>query len=123
MGYSYNFGETNFRVTAGYAAVSFGRVIQRPDAYGGYNVTFSVPGETDIYHVHFFAGGCRVSVVRHKASSGAEGSNIIKYVSGTKKNLSGLAHECANFANHFALLTNLSGAVAGVGRTVGNEIA
>ena len=123
MGYQYKFGDNNGRVTAGFAAVAFGRVIQRPDAYGGYNVTFSVPGQLDIYHVHFYSGGCRVAVVRHKPDAGSEGTNIIKHTGGDKLNLSKLAHECANYANHFALLTNLAGAITGVGRTPGNEIA
>ena len=123
MGYYYAFTDASVRVTAGVAGIGAANVIQRVDGYGGYNVSFSVPGALDIYHVHFFAGGCRVSVVRHKASATAEGSNIVRWNSGTKKRMGQLANDCSNYANHFALLTNLATSIAAAGRTANGEIA
>lgn len=123
MAYYYAFDDASGRITAGAGGVGAANVIQRNDGHGGYNVSFSVPGQLDIYHVHFGAGGCRVKIVRHKPDAGAQGTNIIKHSGGPTKRLGDLAHECANYANHFALLTNLAAAVAAAPRLPNNEIA
>ncbi|KAB7648890.1 hypothetical protein [Polymorphobacter fuscus] len=123
MGYYYAMGDGSAHVTAGVGGVGAANVIQRSDGLGGYNVSFSVPGALDIYHVHFGAGGCRVKVVRHKPDAASQGSNIIRHNNGPTKRLGDLAHECAGYANHYALLTHLAAAVAAAPRLPNGEIA
>lgn len=123
MAYTYYENDLSVRITDGaLGAIVFGSVIQNPDAYGGYNVNFTVPNSLAHYHVHFFSGGTRVSVIRHFSAGGGQGTNIIKHQNGDTKNLSSLQNECSAFPNHYALLGNFRAAIAGRPRNARNEL-
>lgn len=121
--YDWYYDDKSNYVTAGAAGIVFGSVIQRPDKDGGYNVSFSVSGSLGVYHVHFFAGGKKVSVVRYKSGTNAEGNNLIRYKNDKKRNLKDLVSDAAGYPNHVSLLTNLSNAVNGAGSLPNGEIA
>lgn len=124
MSYSYNFDDNNSAVTSGMNnTMTYGGVLQRPDAWGGYNVMFGLVGSSAYYHVHFARGGTRVTAVRYFSGNGGQGDNIIQHFGGgATKTLSNLANECVGFNNHQALLNNLKNTVANVGRTVAQEL-
>lgn len=118
MGYSYPLDDSSGALVGGtVASLVYGGCIQEDDGYGGTNHSFSIPGKTGVYHVHFNSTGRKVNVVRYKSShSDAKGTNIVKWFDdsskGTqKKNLKGLAQDCSAYPNHQALLNNLSEAI------------
>lgn len=123
MSYSYYYSDSDAVVTAGAnGSVNYGGVIQRPDAYGGYNVSFTITGSLSYYHVHFARGGTRVEVVRYFSGLGGQGDNLMRR-NGTSQTLSNLANECGGFPNHQTLLTNLKNACSGIPRTAAQELA
>lgn len=123
MPYSYNANDGDASVTAGTAGLTFAGVIQSPDAYGGYNVHFTIPGSLEYYHVHFHWGGSRVSVIRYFSGAGVQGNNIIKNTHGDSSTFAELARDCSGYANHFILLTNFRNAIQGLPRAPNNNLA
>lgn len=113
MPYTYVYADDHYTIKAGaLGGIEFGKVIQDPDKYKGYNVEFIVKGETGVYHVHFFCGGSKVSVIRYiPDKSKATGVNIIKHECGETKRFGNLAHECSGYPNHHALLTKFADAI------------
>jgi hypothetical protein len=124
MSYYWNAGDNDASITTGTAGLNFGGVIQKPDAYGGYNTQFSIHGSTALYHVHFFSGGKRVSIVRYFATSASQGNNIIKWHSGDKLNFNALRNECGiQYPNHQTLLELFHAAIADADTTRSGELA
>lgn len=122
MAVSWYCTDGDYTVTPGVTSVRFASVIQNPDAYGGYNVCFSTSG-LEQYHVHFYAGGTRVSVIRYKSGPSAEGINIMKCNGKDKPTFGDLAYECGGFyPNVKKLMDNFKTAIAGVKRNRRNEL-
>lgn len=119
MGYKYDYQDTSAVVTVGsdVASLNYVGCIQQDDGYGGTNHSFSIPGKTGLYHVHFNSNGRKVNVVRYKSSSSdAGGSNIVKWfnsggVGTERQNLKGLARGCDGYPNHAKLFQNLHDAI------------
>jgi|GEM_PF-3755490 hypothetical protein len=124
MSYFYNYQDNTAAVKAGAAGFTGYSVIQRPDAYGGYNVAFYITGSSAYYHVHFASGGSRVKVVRYFSGGGGQGNNIIKHRDdGKADTLSTMIHGCSGYPNHVKLLTNLKSLVSSAKRTPAQELA
>ncbi len=99
--------------------------IQDNDGYGGYNTKFTIRGQLGEYHVHFKAGGTKVTTVKLKASSSdAKGTVICKPKdSKNLKTFSQLKHEAGtSYPNHQSLMTNLKDAISDTKRKPNNEL-
>ncbi|WP_299589041.1 hypothetical protein [uncultured Microbulbifer sp.] len=124
MSYLYHYTDNNHRITDGALnQLNFHSVIQEDDGFGGYNTKFTVTNSLCVYHVHFYANGTRISVIRHKPSDSAEGTNIIECTKAKyKKTFSDLQHKCNGYANHMLLMQNFRNAIAGLQRNGRNEL-
>ena len=114
MGYVWHCQDDSGMVTAGLKGVGNGALLQANDGYGGYNVNIPIKGSAASYHVHFHSKGREVNVVRYKASSTDQGSNIVKFFDGggaplERKSLRDLAVYCnkRRCTNHARLLMAL----------------
>jgi hypothetical protein len=133
VGYFWNYNDNDARVTTGAnGTVNVGRVIQRPDAYGGYNAEFGIAQSVAYYHVHFASGSTQVTTVRYFGGGGGQGDNVVTYNANPesgygptdRRNLGGLATwlTAEGYPNHAQLMTKLKNAVP-AGRLPNNEIA
>lgn len=122
MGYFYNAGDSDASVAAGAAGITWSRVIQNPDPHGGYNTMFTSGVPLAYYHVHFFAGGTRVSVIRYFGPAAQQGSNIIVHSSGETWTFAKLQYDCRIYPNHFQMLNNFKAAIQNVRRNPRNEL-
>lgn len=122
--YNYPEADDSDRIVAGGAGVVYVRVIQRPDPHGGYNALFRVPNRLDLYHVHFFPMGTRVSVIRYFAGDGLQGHNVISHPGGgaLRNNFQTLINECADFPNHQRLLRSFHRAIQGLPRNPAGQL-
>jgi hypothetical protein len=111
----------DYRIAAGAESLKFAGVIQSSDKFGGYNANFTTAG-LDLYHVHFHAGGTRVSVIRYKSGSTAQGDNIV--ICDTKPTFGDLAYECKGglYPNTLKLMENFKAAILGAKRNLRNEL-